>query len=645
MSHNERCKICKERIFQLLTKVYGTVNKNYRIYIGTKPEDYLDTPYYSMLSRIFQSLQKYRGNQDFIFINYVDVDFFIPSMGRVIEFDESQHFTIPRKVTLLNYDENFSVNFPISKWIDLCESHQSRDNSPVYRDEQRAWYDTIRDCLKDNNGDPATTRLYARDQIWCELDSENPDHIALFKRLIETPEKSSHFWLATVTLQSNCFKYPNDSEEENTQKNEDRFRALSKIVTRLSQNLNGTGIVLFPGGYFHSGKQVVDSKEASFLYTITERVTSLLKELGKSSSSDLVVCFGIDGKVILEKGDYYRLDTNQVAIAITQQGLVAFAKKFSPTDKKEKKVVDLAESYSSYEYACGKKYPRIFQLGGKSFYLAVCNDIEGLKRENPLEVDSILAFMHGNYLKKDDGPTGNYMVTKGFSGLSRNWKIPVFGAVVFINRLIAPKWRTGVYYRKFDKPLKNCETDENSLAPFGYPDTSIRLNEGHTQVDIYDIDGIFRGRPKYREFIPKKNEEITNKRSLTANSNQESKAVDMFAILRQGLEEILGNSIIEQKTKITFQGKNLLDYPSKSKLDMISIYRPSNSMKSKIRFRVYPYVLSSNLRLPFENILKILPSENKKLQERENPHDAEIFFEGYFYSERDIEMFIEGLRS
>lgn len=645
MTHNERCKLCKKTIFQLLTKIYGTVYQNYRITIGTKPEDYLDSSYYPALSRIFQSLQNYRGNRDFVFSNYVDVDFFIPSLGKVIEFDESQHFSIPRKLSLINYDSTIPVNFPVKKWIDLCEYHKSKDNSPLYRDEQRAWYDTIRDCLTDDNGEPATMRLCAKDQTWCSLDSDNPGDIAWFKELIENPKISPQFWLAAVTLQSNSFKYPNDSEEENREKNEDRFRALSQIVTKFSQDLTGTGIILFPGGYFHSGKQAVDSKDTSFLNTITERIISLLKELGKASSSNLVVCLGIDGKVILDEGDYYRIDTDQIAIAISREGLLAFAKKFYPTDEKEKKVVNLAESYTSLEFALGKKYPRIFQLGGKSFYLAVCNDVEGLKQENPLNNEAIFCFMHGNYLLKDEGPTGNYMVTRGFAGLSRNWGIPVFGTVVFINRQIAPKWRTGIYFRRYDKNLKDCKTDENSLATHGEPNTSVKLTEGYAQVDVYDLDNIFMGHPRYREIETTAYNKNTNIRLPIADTVREGKAVDMYATLRSHLEEILGNSVIEQKTKITFRGKNLLKYPRKAELDMISIYKPSNSMKSKIKFRIYPYVLSSNLNIPIEKIKKILPSENTMMQERENPHKAEIFLEGYFVSEKEIELFIEGLRS
>lgn len=54
----------------------------------------------------------------------------------------------------------------------LCEHHATRDNDPPFRDEQRAWYDTLRDLIPRIRGLELTVRLYARDQAWRSL---NPD--------------------------------------------------------------------------------------------------------------------------------------------------------------------------------------------------------------------------------------------------------------------------------------------------------------------------------------------------------------------------------------------------------------------------------------------------------------------------------------
>jgi hypothetical protein len=34
----------------------------------------------------------------------------------------------------------------------LCEEINAKDNYPPYRDEQRAWYDTLRDFLASDKG-------------------------------------------------------------------------------------------------------------------------------------------------------------------------------------------------------------------------------------------------------------------------------------------------------------------------------------------------------------------------------------------------------------------------------------------------------------------------------------------------------------
>ena len=44
---------------------------------------------------------------------------------------------------------------------------------PPYRDEQRAWYDALRDLLPSLEDLQATVRLYARDLTWCSLDPDN----------------------------------------------------------------------------------------------------------------------------------------------------------------------------------------------------------------------------------------------------------------------------------------------------------------------------------------------------------------------------------------------------------------------------------------------------------------------------------------
>ena len=102
-----------------------------------------------------------------------------------MEFDESQHFTIPRKFTLEKYPAGLELGFSREKWIMLCKEINAKDNDPPYRDEQRAWYDTLRDFLPAILDLKPTVRLFAKDFIWCSLNPDDPKDIDKFRKMIE----------------------------------------------------------------------------------------------------------------------------------------------------------------------------------------------------------------------------------------------------------------------------------------------------------------------------------------------------------------------------------------------------------------------------------------------------------------------------
>lgn len=93
-------------------------------------------------------------------------DFFIPAKNIVIEFDERQHFTLPRATSLKTYPKNATLGFDKEKWVRLCEEINAGDNSPEYRDEQRAFYDSIRDIMAPRIGLKPVIRIYEADVLW-----------------------------------------------------------------------------------------------------------------------------------------------------------------------------------------------------------------------------------------------------------------------------------------------------------------------------------------------------------------------------------------------------------------------------------------------------------------------------------------------
>jgi hypothetical protein len=96
--YGERCPKCKETLKKLLERIYGNVEENRKFEVGTHLEDFLNTSCYSKLKEIYEALQNHRGFREFVKTTTLpNCDFYIPNPGFIVEFDESQHFTLPRK--------------------------------------------------------------------------------------------------------------------------------------------------------------------------------------------------------------------------------------------------------------------------------------------------------------------------------------------------------------------------------------------------------------------------------------------------------------------------------------------------------------------------------------------------------------------
>ena len=74
----------------------------------------------------------------------LEFDFFLPSRSLAIEFDERQHFTLERQITLNLYTGRYP--FDVKRWKSLLSCSASIvDPDPPCRDWQRAYRDAIRD--------------------------------------------------------------------------------------------------------------------------------------------------------------------------------------------------------------------------------------------------------------------------------------------------------------------------------------------------------------------------------------------------------------------------------------------------------------------------------------------------------------------
>jgi hypothetical protein len=183
--HNERCKECKKRILELLRYIYSDAIERHNLNLPANLEGYTNTELSVFLKKIHTELQEYRGFIHFTRAKKLSaVDYYVSNPSFIVEFDESQHFTKPREITLQNYPSTLKLGFDKYKWIERCIELDCKDNDPPYRDEQRAWYDTLRDFSSVILKIPLI-RILPNEHVWCTLNVDNATDVQWFKNFIE----------------------------------------------------------------------------------------------------------------------------------------------------------------------------------------------------------------------------------------------------------------------------------------------------------------------------------------------------------------------------------------------------------------------------------------------------------------------------
>jgi hypothetical protein len=186
-THSGHCRACKERVRELLTALYGECHANVPLPWPARPEEYEHTAIGNSLKRIRGALGDLRGHRDFIKSSQVPpCDFYVANPPLIVEFDESQHFTRPRLVSLSLYPEDFNAGFSLARWQELCRKIDAQDCTPIDRDERRAWYDSLRDLIPTLYGFRPTARLYAEAMAWCSLDGTTARDVELFQLSLQS---------------------------------------------------------------------------------------------------------------------------------------------------------------------------------------------------------------------------------------------------------------------------------------------------------------------------------------------------------------------------------------------------------------------------------------------------------------------------
>jgi hypothetical protein len=108
---------------------------------------------YPYLKIIYAALENYRGRKIKIGKKELaNCDIYIPGEQRIVELDEVRHFTELRAVALNNFPKELTIAFDKDEYADCCNRIKMKDDDPPYRDEQRAWYDTLRDFFPLSDG-------------------------------------------------------------------------------------------------------------------------------------------------------------------------------------------------------------------------------------------------------------------------------------------------------------------------------------------------------------------------------------------------------------------------------------------------------------------------------------------------------------
>jgi hypothetical protein len=257
-------------------------------------------------------------------------------------------------------------------------------------------------------------------------------------RLVAAPQAraaAAPVWVATAVAQVLGRSYSTSA----------RLSLLDDVLRDTLAQTEGSGVLTFPGGWLTAGQGLAKS----LIDKATTHVQACLRDYRKR---DVAVSLGVDG----------REGRDQLAVAIGASGVLALGRKFFPTAF-EADWVDVAADW----WAGEDGNARMFEIGGRRFFLCVCYDIFGLKKlklKNP-GADVVLGFVH-SFHPKSEGNSGDVLYARhGFAGAAKAWRVPVFGAVKFHDRQIPAEWPSGVSWSLGAKSTMQWCYRNNPIAP------------------------------------------------------------------------------------------------------------------------------------------------------------------------------------
>jgi len=167
----------KNALQVLLQKHIGIIHTEKRFPWMKTPDPKKLPPEYKPIAT---ALKKYRSHSGFLKPNYhLLCDIVVDDLKLIIEYDENQHFSKARLITLEKYPTKIKLGFSLKDWMEYCKKLNRHDNDPIDRDERRAFYDTVRDIEAHRNGYKLVRIKHG------EIDWNNPDAVQKLKTIMK----------------------------------------------------------------------------------------------------------------------------------------------------------------------------------------------------------------------------------------------------------------------------------------------------------------------------------------------------------------------------------------------------------------------------------------------------------------------------
>ena len=317
------------------------------------------------LKAIYEALRRHRGYTSFATAGWqLACDIIIPSQRLVVEYDERQHFSAPRAVALRLYPKTLPVGFDIAAWIGHCVAIGAIDNDPPYRDEQRAFYDSVRDIAAVANG-YRVVRLKHGAFDWRSAEAAEE----ILKRLSRESETNPR--IASICVRG--------TPKRTSRANNSRLAMLKDIVCDVDKHWGDLDAVVFPGGFLWLSKYVGDLPYARRAQALDDAdlVTPIKRAAAAlTRSPGALIVFGVDGPHRTRDGG------DQLCVAANADGIVGIGRKIFPVAGEE------AKSLLCYDGGFADEHRVVNLPNGRRAVLCACYDMFGVadptKRRNDI---------------------------------------------------------------------------------------------------------------------------------------------------------------------------------------------------------------------------------------------------------------------